>query len=123
MTDTDLSAGDLLRQDMDELLEAHDKELDAREAALLEEACLTADLLADLQEAIDREGSTYIDKKTGEAKVQGLVIEQRLSRQAFQRLLSGIELPTSKANALASRHGRIANSKRKNKHSVTGAGR
>lgn len=107
------AAGDKLRAEIEEQAQEAGLQLDQREQTLLTEACKVADLLADLQEKIDEHGAVYLDRKTGEAKVQGIVVESRLARQTLQKLLGHLDLQgTGKPQTAASLHGKRISRKR-----------
>lgn len=66
-------------------------ELDERELALLEEAAKTADELAELGEALDREGMTVTGSR-GQPVLHPAVGEIRQMRTLLLRLLGALEL-------------------------------
>ncbi len=74
--------GEALRSD---LLDRYD--LEPHELVLLDSVCRTADLVADLQAVLDREGP-MVDGKPHPAAV-----EARMQRLTLGRLLAGLRIP------------------------------
>jgi phage terminase small subunit len=66
-------------------------DLDPPEAALLEEACPTRDLLADLRAEIAR-NPAVIDSSQG-VRVHPAIVEARQQRLVMAKLLTGLGLP------------------------------
>jgi len=66
-------------------------ELDARETDALTRACRTADELALLEAAVDRDGAT-VEGSRGQVTVHPALVESRQLRLAQLRLLSVIEM-------------------------------
>src|ERR1700739_2349724 len=66
-------------------------DLDPPEAALLEEACRTRDLLADLRREIAR-NPAVIDSSQG-VRVHPVIVEARQQRLVLAKLLAGLGLP------------------------------
>ena len=62
-------------------------DLEPHELVLLESACRTADLIADLQAVVDRDGP-MLDGRPNPAAV-----EARLQRLTLGRLLAGLRIP------------------------------
>jgi hypothetical protein len=71
---------------------------DARELAVLEAACKQADLVADLEAAVGRDGLTVLGA-SGQPRLNGAVTELRQGRVALARLLGDIRLPNEDGNA------------------------
>lgn len=69
-----------------------DFELDAREVAILRDACRQADTNAALARAIKRDGVT-VEGSQGQTRLNAAVTELRQGRLALARLLGDIELP------------------------------
>ncbi len=67
-------------------------ELDERELAVLELAARQADVLADLEEVVERDGPMATGS-TGQDVVNPAVVEARQARLAIDRLLGKISLP------------------------------
>lgn len=68
-----------------------DRELEERELLYLEQACLQADEIVDLEKAIKRDGQT-LDGRYG-PRLNPLVPELRMARRSFQSLLGALDLP------------------------------
>lgn len=86
-------AGEALwRQIQDDVDDAY--ELDAREEALLERACKTADLAADLERDL-RERGRWIEGSTGRQRLNPAVGELRLANASLTTILSKVELGAS----------------------------
>jgi hypothetical protein len=66
-------------------------DLDPPEAALLEEACRTRDLLTDLRREIAR-NPAVIDSSQG-VRVHPVIVEARQQRLVLAKLLAGLGLP------------------------------
>jgi hypothetical protein len=66
-------------------------DLDPPEAALLEEACRTRDLLADLRLEIAR-NPAVIDSNQG-VRVHPVIVEARQQRLVLAKLIAGLGLP------------------------------
>lgn len=73
-----------------------DWELDGRELLVLEAACRQADLNAELEEALAREGVSVADAQ-GQQRLNATVTELRQGRIAFERLLGSLALPSDGA--------------------------
>lgn len=73
-------------------------ELAEHEAALLEQACHTADLCADLQARLDADGP-LVDGAHG-PKVHPAAVELRQQRIALARLLAALRVPDDDTDAL-----------------------
>lgn len=73
-------------------------ELDARETALLTEACREADVLARIEEAL-KGAPVVVDGAKGQPAANPLIGEARRSRQTIQTLLRGITLEDPLADA------------------------
>ncbi|MEZ5115019.1 MAG: hypothetical protein R2737_02015 [Candidatus Nanopelagicales bacterium] len=73
-------------------LDAAGLEPDSRESAVLEAACREADLLADLQAAVDRDGPV-LTSPTGTVRTHPAVAELRQHRIALEKLLGSVQLP------------------------------
>jgi hypothetical protein len=84
-------------------------ELDARGVAVLGAACRQADLVADLEAAVERDG-LMIEGAAGQRRLNGAVTELRQARVAMARLLGDVKLPDEdgKATSAASERARHA---------------
>lgn len=76
--------GETMRRD---LLDRYD--LEPHELVLLEAACRTADLVADLQAVID------IDGPMVDGKPHPAAVEARMQRLTLGRLLAGLRIPSA----------------------------
>ncbi len=82
-------------------------ELDARELALLEKACGTADTVALLEKALAT-GSAVVTGPHGQILVNPVIAELRQQRLALARLLGAIDLGDVDETTPASRRARHA---------------
>lgn len=73
-----------------------DWELDGRELLVLEAACRQADLNAELEEALAREGVS-VPGSQGQQRLNATVTELRQGRIALERLLGSLALPSDGA--------------------------
>lgn len=84
-----------------------DWQLDGRELALLARACRCADEVAQLEEAIDREGVTTTGSRK-QTVIHPAIQEARQLRLTELRLLSAIELTDPRAQGITSQRARHA---------------
>lgn len=104
---TDLSPGALLRQRIADEYVANGYEPDGREAELIDRACATADLIAELEAVVEREGTTTL----GSAKqtvIHPAVPELRQQRALLMRLLAGLDFGSDSTAAAVSSGARHA---------------
>lgn len=74
-----------------------DYELDDHEAALLREACRTADSLDALQVQLDNDG--VMSESSQGTRVHPALVELRQQRITFARLLTALRIPAGEADA------------------------
>lgn len=85
-------------------------ELTGREIELLRGACRQADLVAELEKALRREG-VVVNGAAGQRRMNALATELRQSRLAYARLLGEIPIPDDgggQPESLATKRGRKA---------------
>lgn len=102
------TAGELLRQRIQQELELNGVELDNRELSWLDQACAIADLIASLEAKLAEDGPTLPD-----GRISPVVVELRLSRESLLRFTKSLDLTGNGASSTAaSAHGRAAANKR-----------
>jgi len=99
-------------------------ELEARELVVLEAACRQADAIANLEQAIRRDGHV-VKGAAGQRRLNGAVIEARQGRIALARLLGELDIPAEeeKSNTVASQRARRAADVRWSEHRARKAAR
>jgi hypothetical protein len=74
-----------------------DYDLDTHELTVLREACRTADSLEDLQQLLEAEGLTSGSSQG--VRVHPALVELRLQRVTFARLLTALRIPSGDTSA------------------------
>lgn len=90
-------------------------ELDGRERLVLTAAARQADLVADLEAAIDRDG-LVIEGSRGQSRMNSCATELRQSRLALARLLGELALPDETGVARTSRQRRAQQMQQARQH-------
>ena len=104
-----MTAGDKLRKSLDAEAKEHGIAFDQREELLIAEAMATADLIAQLEEAIEEEGVTV--HRRGSKVVSHCVREIRLQRLLLQRLLGGLDFSGNTGEDASQQARRAANTR------------
>lgn len=102
------TAGQRLTADILADLDAEDLEPDSREMELLTRAAVAADRIEQLEAVVAREGSTFVNAKTGVTWPSPLLAEIRLQDAVLTRNLRGIGMEAKNEagkNAAKSRAG------------------
>lgn len=87
-----ITSGDELRRVITRDVTDQGLELDPKERALLDQACVVVDRIAELDAVIDRDGAVTRTETTGMVHAHPALVEARQHRAVLARLLSGISL-------------------------------